>query len=1060
MTANPAIDDLLERAVRAINEGDRATADELAGQVLSVDRTNADAEELLAAPVGSGEIRRLTVLFADLVDSTALSMRIEPEVYRTVVGRYRDEVRNVIARYEGHIGSIKGDGLLAVFGHPKAHEDDTYRSVLAGLDIVRMVADLSTRAHRRFGFDIDVRVGIHRGVVFLDIDQDDVYGLGANLAARICSLAQPGTVSVSAAVERRVGESFEMEPCPPQRVKGMDAPLVHYRVIAERDLDAKTYGQIVGRERELDTLRDMWDQASAGTLATRGVLLRGDGGIGKSRLASAAVAMARDAGAAVLELFGSPFHTDVGLRPVRRLIERHSQIQRDSDAVDSLRLLEAEVESRSMDTATVVPLLAPVLGITPEAGYQPATANAGARFDQITSAVKDYLLACVSSGPALILAEDIHWYDEDTISIVNSLLRVDNNRLMVIVTGRSVPPLRGFIEELDLKPLAAEDSDALIRALHPDMAAEARKAVQERCDGVPLFIEEVVAKLKYQSEDLDEQTQVPDSLYETLVARLRSSTGSLLIVETAALIGSRFDRDLLSSVTGMGWRKIDSLLDDLTRARVLRQVGKRQWSFQHELLREVAAELSPPSVRRRVHHRIADVLADPAAGGTPEWPLVAHHFENAERFEEAADAYQQASAQARERGALIEAGNHLNRALESIQNLPEGRERDRREVTVRLERGFLASAAKGQTSAEVVDEFERCLELIGNEPSLELTGALSALWNFFAARGRLDRATELVEVLRGLEGQSDWSAAAYNAVAGALAMFRGQFNASRIALDAAAEALDRSGAPEMEAMWYAPNDPIAGMYAELGFIQFLQGDLHAAEPTFDRIEARCATLRFPYNAVTLCYTQARQASARIEAGQFDRAAEIIDQVGDRAEQYGLGEWTMVSMSNRASLAARIALAAGESDRAVLQSHIENLALIVESWRAAEMNTFVTSYESVLARLLIAVGDMQTARERIELALETTHATGAHFYESELLRVLAHTFDDYEKQYAGLQEAIEVARGQGALIFELRCAADAFELAGERARPALEAALSRIGADQDWPELARARALLG
>jgi class 3 adenylate cyclase/tetratricopeptide (TPR) repeat protein len=1060
VTAHPAIDDLLERAVQAINEGDRATADDLAGQVLAVDHTNPDAEELLAAPVGSGEIRRLTVLFADLVDSTALSMRIEPEVYRTVVGRYRDEVRTIVARYEGHIGSIKGDGLLAVFGHPKAHEDDTHRAVLAGLDIVREVAALSARAERRFGFDIDVRVGIHRGVVFLDIDQDDVYGLGANLAARICSLAQPGTVSVSAAVERLVRENFEMVACPPQRVKGMDGPLVHYRVIAERDLDGKTYGPIVGRERELAALRDMWDRASTGTLTTRGVLLRGEGGIGKSRLASAAVDMARDSGAAVLELFGSPFHTDVGLRPVRRLIERHSQIQRDSDAADSLRLLEAEVESRALDAATVVPLLAPVLGIKPEAGYQPATVNAGARFDQITAAVKDYLLACVSAGPALILAEDIHWYDEDTISIVNSLLRVNDNRLLVVVTGRSVPPLRGFVEELELKPLAAEDSEALIRALHPDIAAEARKAVQERCDGVPLFIEEVVAKLKHHAEDADDEAQVPDTLYETLVARLRSSTDSLLIVETAALIGSRFDRDLLSSVTGVGWRKIDSLLDELTRARVLRPVGKRQWSFQHELLREVAAELSPPSVRRRLHHRIADVLADPTAGGTPEWPLVAHHYERSERFDEASAAYQRASSGARERGALIEARNYLTKALESIEKLPAGRDRDRHEVTIRLERGFLASAAAGQTSAEVVVEFERCLELIGSEPSLELAGALSALWNYFAARGRLDRASELVEVLRGLEGQSDWSAAAYNAVAGALAMFRGQFTASRDALDAAAMALDRSGAPEMEEMWYAPNDPIAGMYSELGFIRFLQGDLAAAEPAFARIEARCTTLRFPYNAVTQCYTQARQASMRIEAGQFDRAAAIIDEIGHRAEEYGLGEWTMVSMSNRATLAARIALAAGESDPVLLQSHIDNLTLIVDSWRAAEMNTFVSSYESVLARLHIAVGDLQTARERVERALETTHITGARFYLAELLRVLAHTSDDTGAQYAGLLHAIEVAREQGAVVFELRCAADAFELVGEPARPALEAALSKIGADQDWPELARARALLG
>jgi tetratricopeptide (TPR) repeat protein len=400
------------------------------------------------------------------------------------------------------------------------------------------------------------------------------------------------------------------------------------------------------------------------------------------------------------------------------------------------------------------------------------------------------------------------------------------------------------------------------------------------------------------------------------------------------------------------------------------------------------------------------------------------------------------------------------KALENIENLPAGRERDRHEVAIRLERGFLASAATGQTSAEAVFEFERCLELIGNEPSLELSGALSALWNYFTARGRLDKATELVEALRALEGTSDWSTAAYNALAGALAMFRGQFHASRSALDAAAELLDRTGAPEMAEMWYAPNDPIAGMYAELGFIQFLQGDLAAAEPTFARIKDRCSTLRFPHNATTTCYTRAREASTRIEAGQLDLAAEIIDEIGSHAEKYGLGEWTMVSMSNRATLTARIALAAGEADPAVLQPHIDNLTLIVGSWRAAELNTFVASYESVLARLLTAIGDLQLARQRVELALETTRVTGAHFYDAELLRVRAHTYDDPGAQYAGLQRAIEVAREQGAVVFELRCAADAFELVGAPARPVLEEALSRIAADQDWPELARARALLG
>ena len=276
--SSPSIDELIDRAVRAINRGDRAAADALAGQVLAVDRSNPDAEELLASPVDGGEIRRLTMLFADLVDSTALSTRIDLEVYRTVVGRYRDEVLEVVNRYEGHIASTKGDGLLAAFGHPKAHENDAHRAVQAGLDITREVALLSERVQRRFGFEIDVRVGIHRGLVYLDTNQDDVYGLGANLAARMCSLADPGTVAVSEPIERVVRDEFELQEQPASAVKGVDELVTYYRVIGERDLPSVVHGPLVGRERELAYLENCWSQAEAGILAQSGVVLTGEGG--------------------------------------------------------------------------------------------------------------------------------------------------------------------------------------------------------------------------------------------------------------------------------------------------------------------------------------------------------------------------------------------------------------------------------------------------------------------------------------------------------------------------------------------------------------------------------------------------------------------------------------------------------------------------------------------------------------------------------------------------------------------------------------------------------------
>ena len=222
-----SIDDLLDRAVSAINSGDRAVATALAEQVLAVDDGNADAEDLLSAPTDGGEIRRLTILSTDLVDSTALSMQVDPETYRLLVGRYHDLVLQVADRYEGHVSSAKGEGLLVVFGYPNAHEDDVRRAVQAGVEITREVARLSEQAKRRFKTEINIRVGVHRGLVYLDKTQDDVYGLAANLAARVGALAPPGAVVVSDAVEPLIRHAFEMEPLPAaplHTVDGSDPP--------------------------------------------------------------------------------------------------------------------------------------------------------------------------------------------------------------------------------------------------------------------------------------------------------------------------------------------------------------------------------------------------------------------------------------------------------------------------------------------------------------------------------------------------------------------------------------------------------------------------------------------------------------------------------------------------------------------------------------------------------------------------------------------------------------------------------------------------------------------
>jgi class 3 adenylate cyclase/tetratricopeptide (TPR) repeat protein len=1057
----PTIDELLDRAVQAINRGDRATADALAGQVLAVDSSNIDAEELLAAPAGGGAIRRLTIMFADLVDSTALSTRIEPETYRTVVGRYRDEVLRVVDRYAGHVGSTKGDGLLAVFGHPTPHEDDVERAVRAGLDIPGEVAALSQRVRRRFGFDIDVRVGIHRGLVYLDTAQDDVYGLGANLAARMCSLAEPGTVAVSDAVARLVEGSFRLEPREPKAVKGVDGLVAHYRVVTELEPTRQALGQLVGRQREIDHLRHAWSEAVAGTLSSPGVAFLGEGGIGKSRLAAAAIEMTSGSDAVVLELFGSPFHTDTGLRPLRRLLERRCDIRSTSDPVERLAKLEAEIGKCRLDPATMVLLLAPVLAITPDAGYQPVRAEGSRLHDQIATAVYDYLLACLGNGPALVVVEDLHWFDPDTIEIVHKLLHVDLGRLLVVVTGREHVSLLDGLQIFDLQPLSDTEADELIVALDPAMGLGARREVRHRCDGIPLYIEEVVAKVQERQANSALVARVPDTLYEALLARLPSSPNTVLVAQAAAIFGNVVDRELLLSVVDLSQDDVDRAIEELADRHVLRRVSNDRWRFRHELLREVAAELVPPSLQIKLHGRIGDVLAATSATGNPEWRLVAHHYENAKRYAVAAAAYVRVSGVARHRGALGEARGYLTRALDNIERSEPGAERDEQEIAVRLQRGFLAAVATGHASPEAAAEFERCLELIGTNVSAPLYATLSALWSYYFSRGDLDRATVLGETIRSrLPDMSDWNRAVNELLFGMLAWFRGDFAGALARMDASEAMATEVGEPQVEGYWFAPNEPFASVYTYLAMARFMQGDLAGAEAALAQTRRRCEMLSFPHGMFSLAYGKSLEIWIRIEAGQFDYAAELVAELAEIGRQHGFDEWVMVAATQDATVRSVAALLEDKPDPATLHALAETMTTVVQTWRAYDLKVFLMCYDAVLARLLIAAGQLDAARDRVRIALELADAAGMHFYDGELLRVRAHLSDDRERRHAGLRDAVALARKQGALIFELRAAADDFELVGEPARAALAEAVGRFPSDQSWPELARARALLG
>ncbi len=960
-----SIDEMLDHAVSAINRGDQETANALAEQILSVDDQNADAEDLLAAPSEPGEIRRLTIMFADLVDSTVLSTEVEPETYRLLVGRYRDQVLRIVQRYEGHIGSTKGDGLLIVFGYPVAHENDVRRAVQAGLEITRDVARLSEQAQRRFDLEINVRVGVHRGLVYLDTAQDDVFGLAANMAARVSGLAPPGTVVVSDSVEPLVKDAFELEALPPAPVKGIKGLIAHSRVICERVESSRgPSGPLVGREREMARLRKGWVRAQAGTLSMPGVVIRGEAGIGKSRLVAAAVELVEQDAGVVLDLAGSPFHADVGLQPVRTLLERRCGITRLTEPIQRLDQLRAELALHGLDHATLVPLLAPVLAIAPEHGYEPSPIEGQKLQESIAEAVLQYLFSCLDGRPGLLVVEDGHWLDPSTLELIGNLLRSADGRLLVMVTGRqgdwlsSEWPAKLF----DLAPLTEEQTDALILALDPTVTPDECAAVRERCDGVPFYIEQVVSGLGQTGPD-DNRPSVPDPLYEPLFARLLARPNVVPVVEAAAIIGRQVDRGLLVAVIDLDEDDVDDVIDELEDAQVLEPLGAG-WRFRHELLREVAAELAPPSVRRELHGKVADALLGGAAGD-PDWRLVASHYEKADRFTDAASAYRKASAAARLRGALLEARNYLTHAISQLEKSPRDANRDRLEVVPRLERGFLASATEGYQSPSVIEDFERCLELVGSDlRNDEVWSTLVSVSSYYMVRADLDRAGQLLQIAESATDMGrGWLRPSINGALGMVAFFRGEMRSAREFFDKALVSTAKDDQQRMDALWYVPHDPVSMAHIHIAMDRIWHGDLRGADAAMVAGRRRADELgvpRGPYNVVN---TISIEIDMRVDAGQFDQARALAAEMIEKAENYGFDFWQLFGATQQCGIDAEIALSHPEPDQSEVAALITTMTEHVTFWRAVGLYAYQTQYDCVLGEVVDGRRSSDEARDR-------------------------------------------------------------------------------------------------
>jgi class 3 adenylate cyclase/tetratricopeptide (TPR) repeat protein len=723
------------------------------------------------------ERRWMTVLFCDLVGSTALSDRLDPEELRDVITMYQDAVVGAIVRFRGYVGNFRGDGIIAYFSWPRAHEDQAERAVRAGLAALGAVANLSIQGRGV----LRARIGISTGeVVINDIIAEgvplaDVVGRTPNLAARLQVAADPDEILIDQPTRNEIGRHFQVEPLRPVIVKGLSAPVAAWRVIKSEAVETRfearrlAQGLLVGRTEKVGLLVDCWHKARQG----RGqiVLMSGEAGIGKSRLLEAlGDAVAADPYIR-LRYQCSPLHADTPLYPVIKQYERSLGFQeRDSEAARAEKL-EANLGPMLRDDPHGVTLIADLLSLSIKSQPPLPDEPPPLQRERLLSSLSKVAFRLSQRRPLLALIEDVQWIDPTTREL---LLRVfqqlANRRILAVVTQR-VPfdsewDVGRHVTTLAIERLDEAESEALVKATAGEaLSSELARDIIAKADGVPLFIEEITrAVIERQSRIEDQSTRhkdvdagVPSTLQASLTSRLDYLGSAKTLAQIGAVVGRQVSVALLAAVAGRSVDELSDGIDRLLRSELLfmRQTGSdRTLYFKHALVQEAAYAGLLHAERRRLHGAVLRSLEKLFPSQTDAMAqTLATHAERAEDWERAARYLSAACIKAIGRSANREAISLYHRAQNALSHLPLETVA-RMAIDLRLY-AFSAFQAVGENDkvVEVIGEAERLAEQIGDRRRLAATASESAfaLWMAGDHAAALDRGRASLAVAQSLE---------------------------------------------------------------------------------------------------------------------------------------------------------------------------------------------------------------------------------------------------------------------------------------------------------------------
>ncbi len=996
--------------------------------------------------------RHETILFADLVGSTDLANRFDPEFVRRLVRSYELACTPVLSSLGGHAHRFLGDGILASFGYPTAHEDDARRAVQAGLDLVNAIAATSEQ-HRGIGAELKVKVGIASGIVVhcnrgggLWTQTGDLFGTAVNLAARIQDLAKPGQVLISASTATLVEGFFDLESGGLRRLKGFDQPVAVYRVLRRTaatgwaDRHGDVVSPFIGREAELGLLehrfgavssRQVSGHAAAVPRLPGAVLITGDPGVGKTRLSHELIGRTADQERVVVELQCSSYRTSSPLYPVRAAIERYSEIEPGDD--DEVR---REKLAAVVATPDAMPYLALLLGLDLGANL-PRPELTPMQLREVTLGyLYGWIKTLSERRPLILLIEDVHWADPTTCDLIERVATADLSGLLTVVTSRSVP---GWIEtagfnHLRLGPISREEARALARCVGGDgLPVELVEEIASRSDGIPLFVEQLADSLKVDGDVAARRASIPSNLTELLQARLDAVGPSKRIAQLAAIIGREFEPELLGELArdlydggdlGSLDRPLEEHLERLIEGRLIEaKTGDDHWlRFRHALVSQAAYESQLMEERVERHSALAELLLRGGTNGRASDPaVIAFHFDRAERPTEAVTQYLAAAAQAQAVGALTEVMTHVARADELLGVVDEAM-RAPLELSICFARGVAASAAGGYGTPTAVEDFTRSVELCGELKDIPGMGAgvlkaLLGLWCYYYSTGEL---TKSEGVTAAMEKQLEVvtmpaGRPSYHACKGVELFCMGDLPRSEQHLLAAVELFADDDVDPAD--WALPNDPLAAVYAFLAPLRLFQGheDLGISMATLG--VDRSLHLEFPRGPFTVAFVRAYEAWMHRERGAFPEAFAAAEEVVRLGELHGFFDW---------STAGRMQIAAAAIAMNPTFEGLDELTRAIAAFRVGGEEWILSSLQLEQGWGYLALGDLDSAEACLHDAEEVishgqhTSLAEAHRLRAEIL--VRRQGADLALVAAELCDGMRFALGQGAQLFVMRCGA--------------------------------------